>query len=461
VTDYIATIITTAILTLSGAGMLHAIDLNGRLKWLDKFSLGFGMGSGVLSFVLQCIQLLHIPIALPLCLAPLVLGLLLLLIRRPAVKVESWGFSSFSRWEIFLIAAIIMEILWCLFRAGSTPFLAFDAAGIWGYKGKQIFLNHGIPISELGTVRFPIYHADYPLLIPLNQAFLYFFLGHFNDFAAKLLLQGFYLGTTMLFYSFSSRILPARLPRIALTFLLASVPYFSDQATNGYVDVPLAYFFFCSAILLFEWVRTRALLFICLSALNAAFAGMTKNEGFMLALVIVVVLGYCWFKLNKVLTFRQKLIHPLLFLIFLALFLLPWLMIRHEINFRNDLMNSTTMAQFSVDKIQRLGPIFWQYQKIIFGIRNWNLAWILLLGILIFRWRRWFHLDTVCLLLPAGLSLAGYTILFMITTYDLQWHLSTAASRLFLHFLPLCFFFIALAWRKEMECDKNEPKDCY
>jgi hypothetical protein len=455
VIDYFAAIIALSLLSLSGAGLIHAIDSSCRLKWLEKFSLGFGLGSGFLAAVLQCSQLLRIPFSLPLSLVPLILGSFLLFMRRPIQRERISRPSPISRWEFILLIVLSVEVLCCFIRAGSTPSMAFDAAGIWGYKAKQIFMSHGIPIPELGNVGFPIYHADYPLLIPLNQAFLYFFLGHFNDFAAKLLFAGFYLSTLVLFYSFSNRVLPRRLPCLALTFLLASTPYFSDQATNGYADLPLAYFFFCSVILLFQWTQSPSLIFISLSALFAAFAGMTKNEGLMLATVMILVLLLAWFKLNRGRRAQTKTIHLLLFVTVLAGTLLPWLIIRHEIGFVNDLMNSRTFARVSIDNLERLGPILWQYQKIIFGVRNWNLAWVLALGCLAFGWRRGFHSDARYIILSIALGLAGYTLVFMMSTYDLPWHLSTAASRLFLHFLPLAFFFVGLVWRKEMGCDKK------
>ncbi len=101
----------------------------------------------------------------------------------------------------------------------------------------------------------------------------------------------------------------------------------------------------------------------------------------------------------------------------------------------------------------RSTPILWQYQKIILGVRNWNLSWILALGCLVFGWRRWFYSDARYFLLPAGLGLAGYTLVFLISPYDLSWHLSTAASRLFLHFLPLALFFVGLVCQKEIDRD--------
>jgi hypothetical protein len=460
VIDTLAAIIALTSLTLCGAGFLHALDASNRFRWLEKISLGYGLGGGFLAILLQCSQLLRIRFSLPLCLVPLLPGWLLLLMRCP-IQRGKWSIPSpFSRWELFLFLALGMEILSCFVRAGSTPSMTFDAAGIWGYKAKQIYLSQGIPASELGNTHFPIYHADYPLLIPLNQAFLYFFLGGFNDFAAKLLFAGFYLSTLVLFYSFSARVVPARLPRLMLTFLLASTPYFSDQATNGYADLPLAYFFFCSVILLFQWSQSPSLIFAVLSALYAGFAGITKNEGLMLAIVMIPILMFAWLRLSGERRAQTKIIHLFWFVAILAGTLLPWLIIRQQIGFMNDLINSRTFAQLGIEKLRRLGPILWQYQKIIFGLRNWNLSWILVLGCLTLGWRRWFRSEAMYLLLPAGLGLAGYTVVFMISTYDLQWHLSTAASRLFLHFLPLAFFFLGLVWQKGVEYDKSAASGC-
>jgi hypothetical protein len=52
--------------------------------------------------------------------------------------------------------------------------------------------------------------------------------------------------------------------------------------------------------------------------------------------------------------------------------------------------------------------------------------------------------------MPLFLTLAAYTLVFLISPYNTKWHLGTAADRLALHMLPLAVFYAALSIDKEM-----------
>jgi hypothetical protein len=447
--ESILTLLALALLTFSGVGVLGFFDRTHQMTWMEKLSLGYGLGIGVLTVSGLFLQTLHVPFSRGIFVAILVSTGGLLFFKSARHHQATPGRPPFNLLQIGILIGLLIIVLFTFFQAWIKPMEAFDAAGIWGYKAKQIFQNQGIPVSELSNVRYPIYHADYPLLAPLAQAFIYFWLGHFNDFSAKLIFPGYFLATLTFFYASIGRLMPDRTPRLLLTLMLATVPFLAAQATTGYVDLIVAYYFFCATALLYVWLKTRNPFLIILSSLNAGFACLTKNEGVLLALVLTITFSVAWFK-HEWADFRlSRLWVPFFFWVSLLGVCLPWLQVRHEIHFANDLMNAKTAAQITFDKLYRIGPILWHYQKTIFSLRNWNLSWILFLVAVFRRPRYWLSQDVFYILLPMGLGIFGYSFVFLITTYDLQWHLNTAATRLFLHFLPLAIYFLAEAWRLE------------
>ena len=70
-------------------------------------------------------------------------------------------------------------------------------------KAKIIYLAGGINKSFFTDIaaNFQGAHADYPLLIPLSEAWVYTFLGSFNDILAKAIFPCFYLSFIFVFYA--------------------------------------------------------------------------------------------------------------------------------------------------------------------------------------------------------------------------------------------------------------------
>jgi hypothetical protein len=446
--DYLISILALGGLTLLGAFLLRALDRERKLKLLEILSLGYGIGLGLLAGEMLLLHLAGIEWTClntiwPLCL----LAVLFLLaggrLRFPSLPEKPKGM------EWFFLCGIGFQWFCALMLASLTPLEAFDAAGIWGWKGKILFLVHGIPVEILGNRSYPIYHADYPLLVPLAESWIYTLLGHFNDFAAKLVFPFFHAALLGLFYCAAKRLNLNRRTCLVFTFLLASLPIFTGQASNGYVDIAIAFFLVASIFSLLFWTSTRRNSLLLLAAIFAGLSAMTKNEGLMLSLVTGITLVFCLWRERSRFSFSRAIAMLLVFSTVLLAVVSPWLIVRHQIGFANDLVNEKTWhQQVKAENLFRLGPILWQYQKIIFDFKNWNLIWVLFLAGMFYRLRRGLTEPEIYVLLPLGLALAGYTGIFLITTYDLQWHLGTATSRLFLHLAPLALFSVALAYRE-------------
>ena len=189
-----------------------------------------------------------------------------------------------------------------------------------------------------------------------------------------------------------------------------------------------------------------------ISAVLLGLAGLTKNEGLVLALI-------CW----GVLTLHMLLdkhkqgrwIHWKLWVCYGLILLFiqgPWLIYRHSLQVGNDVVNRQAIAaSFTWSTLQRIGPILYHYQSQVFGPKNWNIVWIVFLGSLLCRFRRILQSQVMYVLIPILLTSFVYTSVYLFTPRDVVWHLKTSASRVSLHLLPLVIFFLAVLYAEEKQ----------
>jgi hypothetical protein len=341
--------------------------------------------------------------------------------------------------------AIGFEIAYAFFRAWIRPMEAYDAVANWGLKAKAIYLAGQIPTDFLQNPDYREFHQDYPLLVPLLESAVYQFLGTVNDTASKTLFPLFLLGCVILFWVCLRRaeFPPSR--ALAFTFMLSSIPYFASQATNGYVDGVVSFYFGAGSLYLYVWQHSRDPLLLVISAALTGFAALTKNEGILLAGIQLLILGLTLASARERALDRSQLKLFAAYLGILSAILLPWFLFRANLDLFNDM---TSGAAFRWRHIERLGAVLYFYQTQVFGPRNWNLVWILFLGLLVWNGRGWLRSSARPLVLTVMLALVAYNGIYLVTPHDVMWHLRTSASRLLLHILPQVMFLIALGFEE-------------
>jgi hypothetical protein len=442
---------------LAGYALLHVIDRKRTLFFIEKCALGYGLGLGCLSWIMLWSQLagvrytlvhLTVPLAFPaLTLAVTFLGDLPIHHAKfppPRQKLQLLKGTRLSGWDYVLLIAIGFEMAHAFFRAWIRPMEAYDAVSNWGLKAKAIYLAGGIPMDFLQNQDYREFHPDYPPLVPLLESAVYQFLGTVNDTASKTLFPLFLLSCVTLFWVCLRR---AELPpnrALAFTFMLSSIPYFASQATNGYADGVVSFYFGAGSLYLYLWHRSRDPLLLVISAMLTGLAALTKNEGVLLAGIQLLVLGLVLASARDM-AGRSRLKLFAAHLGILSAILLPWFLLRVDLNLANDV---TSGAVLRWRHMGRLGSMLYFYQTQVFGLRNWNLVWILFLGLLVWNWRGWLHSSARPLVLTVVLALVAYNGIYMVTPHDVMWHLRTSGSRLLLHILPQVMFLIALAFEE-------------
>ena len=146
-----------------------------------------------------------------------------------------------TRRDLVVAAVPVVPAAAVAWLALRTP-MAWDGVMTWEAKGRLAWMNGGgLPLSNLSQAyRF---HPDYPLLVPLLEAWVYGWLGHVDQVLVKVLFAGFMLAAMWLLATAVTRlglsagwaalaaILPVCVPRLVVG---------EGSATSGYADFPLA-----------------------------------------------------------------------------------------------------------------------------------------------------------------------------------------------------------------------------
>lgn len=381
------------------------------------------------------------------CLA--LIGLTLIFVGRRGALVLSSRKDPFSLVEKALICGIVLQFIYVVFKALALPIEAPDAVAIYAIKAKAFYLKGGIDREILRNVIFEESHRDYPLLLPFAECWMYRAMDSLNDLLVKIIFPLYYLSTLAIFYSVLKKFIRRR-GSLLFTFMLSSVPQFAVFGTNGYADLPITCYYTASLLYLFLWMKEKGTPYLLLSSLMSFSAAWTKNEGFMLSLVNILVLTI--FLARDRMGFAKKALSLAAYVVPILLLITPWIFLKVTLGLESDIINKSTVTPANmIGNIGRIGPILYEYQKHVFGPKRWNIAWLLVLLVFIVRSRFLFKDESGYIAISIILCLLGYSLVYVISPRDLGWHLSTSASRLILHFLPASMFWVALSTKSELD----------
>jgi hypothetical protein len=420
-----------------------------RPSFLEKLALSYGMGIGLIALEMLLFyffkwQLTVLNIVLPWI--PVAIFSLSFLKRRSQTSVKEDRLSLF---EGFLFAGISFEVILAFFRAFLKPLESFDSIAMYAMRSKIIFLNGMIPADFFSNITLKLPNPDYPLLVPLAEVWVYTFLGGLNDLLVKAVFPMYLLSFLLIFFFILRRFL-SRKGALLFTFILATIPQFARFATIGYTDIILAYYYSIGLIYLFIWMKGGRRQDLILSGIFSGFAIFTKNEGVALFLVNLILL--CLFLARNL--NRDTLAKASVFIMVTLLIAGPWLIIRSANNLENDLLQFSDMGFRRVvdtfGRLDRIPIILYEFQKQFFGPKKWNLVWILFLALLFINIKRAFSGDLKYFSLSIVLVLFFYGAVYMLIPGDgpISWYVASGASRLFLHFVPITVFWLALICRQ-------------
>ena len=474
-------ILALLICVASGYLLVSAVwleDITNVSQLVLKLSLSVGSGIGIFSAVFCLVRLLGGTHLIAVDASVLALFLVLYLLRRRApvevreqnhndedIHVPSWLHG-------ILAASLVLAVLAALYRAViriiAHPYGdGWDAFAIWNLRARFLFLS-GDHWRDGFSSRIPWSHPDYPLLLPGAIAHFWSYLGQDHPLVPAMVGFVFAFSTIALLIASLSQLrgpISAMLGGVALS----STPFFTEQGTSQYADVPLSFFILATLVLLHLGCRRSPHSsrhpsgLLILSGLAAGLAAWTKNEGllflFALGMAQVWVLALNPNRNGSGARFSRRRLISFGLGATPMLAILGWF--KHAIATPGDLFSNPAAVIDKVLNPTRYWIIMQWYAKEFLRFGSW---WIVpgTVVMLVF-----------CLLLPSkrtpvrepllyasqialGVTLAGYFAIYLITPRDLYWHLRFSLNRLFLQLWPtVIFLFFLVAGRQFSQIEPN------
>ncbi|MGB9106191.1 MAG: hypothetical protein WCC59_15650 [Terriglobales bacterium] len=353
----------------------------------------------------------------------------------------------------FVVAAIIsvagvFSSFWIRYMLG--PLGGWDAFAIWN--------AHARILGEAGqgwcAAMRATNHPDYPVLLPVTIARLWHAWAAEPTWIPALVGFLFLLGSILVLYGAAAIIAgrDAACVGIVVMSINGAVPV---VASSQYADWPLAYYFTACFALALQGRRT-----VFLAGLMAGLAAWTKNEGLLFALVVTLVVA----ALDR--RALASLLPPL-GVVAAVVFWYKW-----AVHVPSDLFHQSRGQV--IEGVADLRPLL---MRVTDHHRLWSIMSsmtgqlagfaLLLVPVLIlagWTWRtaepggsfprlrptRELQTCVVALLM----MVAGYTAIYVISPFNVQWHIGTSVYRLFAQLWPATVLCTLVA---TMPSSKNPP----
>lgn len=442
---------------LSGGLVVH-------LMWPDRTKygllltacLGVGIGLGIRS-LLYFVYLLLFAGQDWFIIVELV-GLLLLLLLavrrrgktyREGADADSRPRFSLSRWILAAVAGAVLV----LSLLSTANYLLRRRQGDWDawmmYNRAARFI-HRDPSNWLGSFSpqmDPIFHADYPLFLAMNIASSWDTLGSETPHVPMAQSALFAVACAGLFVSALACMKTIGQAALGLV-LFWGTPAVVNEGARELADLPLAYFFLATGILTYLYVVHKKPGLLVLAGLAAGLAAWMKNEGsvFVVAAALALVIAFLRERPWRALSWYMiGLAIPFAIVLYFKLFLAPPSDVLSNGPARSlaqalDLSRHLEILQFFGRELLTFGG--WHLLAQPIGILAVLLVYLILARSPLGREHSAMFTAAAVLLVVQFL---GYYAVYVITPYDLTWHLNYSIERIFLQVFPLIAFVILTA----------------
>lgn len=313
--------------------------------------------------------------------------------------------------------------------------LGWDALFIWALKARAIHESNGqLPFWYFSDLTRGWSHPDYPLQVPLLQAFVYDWVDGEHQVLGKAVTGLYVVAGLPFLYAATARLTGRRAFGAAAVLLTLCTPQLlllEGGALSGYVDFPLAIVYCAAATACIayadggEW-RAAALMSVLLCS-----AASLKNEGTVLALLLAAV--------ALVTTVRRRHVGAAIVVaVPLAVTLVSW---RLFLVWQQSLMGQD-FARRSVPELLRRRDwlvVGRELVKEVASPGHWGLLWpVVATGLLVGLLRPATRRQTTMLVLATAGPLALFQAAYLFSLWgDLPAHIQSSLPRLLLQVAPL------------------------
>lgn len=448
---------------LVSLGWPRRVLLPANLLLQGSLSIGFGLGLfSVVFFVCRACDVMNLVVVDCAVVALLVAGLAVRsrMSTNKRTAVAASGGEAPLWFQQALTTAFAIALLDALYSAIRRMQIfrhgdGWDAFAIWNFHARFLFRGgdhwrDGFSVLAGGS------HPDYPLLLPAAIAHFWTYLGRDDPGIPGVIGVVFTFATVGVLFG-ALAVLRGRVQAMVGSIALLATPYFIEQGTAQYADVPLGFFFLATVVLLClsdgRPAQFNSPGRLVLTGLAAGFAAWTKNEGLLFLCAVAVstfLIHVCWQGQVHPANSRLIAVAPLLAGLVPGVFLIAYF--KHSIAAPGDLFSDPRSALHKLLDPSRYWAVWAGYVKGFFRFGHW--FWIpgtlLLVGLYVglgkderFARQSGFRTSVVTLMV----TLAGYFAVFVITPYDVHWHLRFSLVRLFLQLWPSVVFLSFLTVR--------------
>ena len=347
----------------------------------------------------------------------------------------------------------------------------WDAFAIWNLHARFLFRGAAHWRDGLSSL-ISWSHPDYPLLLPAAVAHFWDYLGYESPLVPGFIALAFTFSTVGVLFS-ALRILRGPGSATFAALALLATPAFITQGTSQYADVPLSAYFLAAVVVLCvycgfpEQKSRRPQPLLMLAGISASFAAWTKNEGLLflcaLAAAIFVVRFVPIRPADGARPIRLDWFSVALFCLGVAPVCLLVVWFKHSIAPPGDLFGGYADAIGKLQEGRRYWVVAQWFAKELLRFGEWSvMPGTILLAVLYLGLRQpkqnppgaGLHASVIAL----ALTLAGYFFIYLITPYDLYWHLRFSLNRLFLQVWPsaIFIFFLILPVDRVVAASQNE-----
>ncbi len=356
----------------------------------------------------------------------------------------------------FLAVAIIAAYVFICFSL-ENPHGDWDAWGIWNSRARYIFRGSDQWRSAFsGILHWS--HPDYPLLVPAVIARCWKYIGSDPAIIPILISFLFTLSTAGVLIS-SLLISRGKSQALLAGIILLGTPLFIIGGASQYADVPLSFFILTSLVLFcFKDIdEENRFGLLVLAGMTVGLAAWTKNEG-MLFLLAAAIGHFVSVITTKGLRAYIREVPP--FFIGALPILLIVLYFKTRIADSTDLFidqSPRVLLQRLADPSRYItvGKVF--LKRLFFfgnGLFTMLVLYRFLTGANVEKARA-LKAGVIMQTITLSLVFAGYFLIYIITPFDLPWHLSTSLNRLLLHLWPAFIFMSFLIMRSPEDSMQN------
>ena len=476
--------------TLTGALLLHLVWPERKISLLFfKAFLGIGIGLGISSLLYFLYMLLfagqHWFIFVQIA---IVIGLLIAVVwverKRGGLSLPRWNLTRAQ--NIFLGIALVIFVISLL---STISYLLRRKQGDWDawmmYNRSALFVYRGQSnwvAASFSHQMDPIFHPDYPLLLAMNTAWGWQAVG--SETPRIPMTQSALFAIACIGILVSALASTKSLGQAALgLIILWGTPTLVNEGAREMADLPLAFFILATGILIYFYVIHQKPALIALAGLTAGLAAWTKNEGslFVVSAGIAIAVAFLFGNNPELATKQDKTVTsrlgggvmkfrngalPVLFRFVLGLAFPLAIVIGFKLFLAppSDVLSSgPTRSIQQILELPRHLEILQFLGRELFYFGGWTsligILPILIIYLLLFRApvnkeQRPAYIAGITML---AVQLLGDYGVYLITPYDLTWHLSYSIERIVLQVFPLIAFLILSATQIPENIFRSKP----